>query len=89
MRAENRSLRLMTLGGVGSPSDGSNSVDTDASFAQQQISELRDSYSVSVKSLEVMVSHHMILLQMTDNMVWWPSDTFVALTFSRRYKHSN
>ena len=60
LRAENRSLRLMTLGGVGSSPDGSTSVDTDASFTQQQISELRDSYSVSVKSLEVMVSCHMI-----------------------------
>ncbi|KAI0217228.1 Deuterosome assembly protein 1 [Lamellibrachia satsuma] len=52
LRAENRNLRLMTLGGLGSSPGGSTSMDLNTSDAQQQISELRDSYSVSVKTLE-------------------------------------
>ncbi|KAI0237729.1 hypothetical protein LSAT2_011684 [Lamellibrachia satsuma] len=51
--AENRNLRLMTLSGLGSSPGGSTSMDLNAFDAQQQISELRDSYSVSVKTLEV------------------------------------
>ncbi|KAI0223591.1 hypothetical protein LSAT2_025243 [Lamellibrachia satsuma] len=53
LRAENRNLRLMTLSGLGSSPGGSTSMDLNAFDAQQQISELRDSYSVSVKTLEV------------------------------------
>ena len=50
LRAENRNLRLGPLGG--SPG-GSTCVDLDASEAQREIVELRDSHGGAVTTLEV------------------------------------